>query len=131
MHTGLDCFLGTNDGKNSSNDLFGHGSILYKRELIAQRLSAEPKENSMKYQKQGPHEFVLFEYSEVTMENTKCACKVHYLENLTTSDILVFEQGPSCSRLDQIPYFKVIYVRFVMLEPGESIRSETLELDLF
>ena len=124
MHTGLDCFSGAYDGKILQ-------MILYKSELITQRLSAEPKENSMKYQKQGPHEFVLFEYSEVTMENTKCACKVHYLENLTTSNILVFEQGPSCSRFDQIPCFKVIYVCLVMLEPGKSARSETLELDLF
>ena len=37
MNTGLDCFLGANDGKNSSN-----GLILDKSELIA-RLSAETK----------------------------------------------------------------------------------------
>ena len=43
IHTGLDCFLSANDGKNYSNDLLGHGLILDKRELIAQRLSAEPK----------------------------------------------------------------------------------------
>ena len=39
MHTGLDCFLGANDGKDSSNSLFGHGLILDKCELIAQRLN--------------------------------------------------------------------------------------------
>ena len=114
MHTGLDCSLGANDGKNSLNDHFGHGLILDKSELIAQRLSAEPKGNSMKYAKQGPREFVPSEYSEVTLENIKRACKVHYRENLTTCDILASEQGPSCSRLDQIPSFKVIYVRFTM-----------------
>ena len=43
IHTGLDCLLSANDGKNYSNDLLGHGLILDKRELIAQRLSAEPK----------------------------------------------------------------------------------------
>ena len=43
MNTGLDCFLGANDGKNSSN-----GLILDKSELIAPRFSAEPKGNSMK-----------------------------------------------------------------------------------
>ena len=78
IHTGLDCFLSPNDGKNYSNDLFGHGLILDKRELIAQRLSAELKGKSMKYAKQGPREFVPFEYSEITLENTKRACKVHY-----------------------------------------------------
>ena len=115
MHTGLDCFLGANDEKNSSNDLFGHGLILDKSELIAQCLSAEPKGNSMKYVKQGPRGFVPFEYSEVTLENTKRACKVHYRENLTTCNILASEQGPFCSRFDKIPSFKVIYVRFTML----------------
>ena len=105
--------------------------ILDKSELIAQRLSAEPKGNSMKYAKQGPRKFVLFEYDEVRLENIKRACKVHYRENLTTCDILASEQGPSCSRLDQIPNFKVIYVCFIMPEPGKSILSETLELDPF
>ena len=50
MHTGLGCFLGANDGKNSSHDLFGHGLILDKSELIAQRLSAAPKGNSINMQ---------------------------------------------------------------------------------
>ena len=85
----------------------------------------------MKYAKQGPRQFVPFEYSEVTLENTKGACKVEYWENLTTCDILISEQGPSCSRLDQIRSFKVIYVRFIMPDPRKSILSETLELDSF
>ena len=131
MHTGLDCFLGAHDGKNSWNDLFGHSLILHKSELIAQRLSVEPKGNSMKYAKQGPREFVPFEYSEVTLENIKRAFKVHYRENLTTCDILTSEQGPSCSLLDQIPSFKVICDLFIMPESGKSILSETLELDSF
>ena len=116
MYTGLDGFLGANDGKNSSNDLFGHGLILDKSELIAQRLSAESKGNSMKYAKQGPREFVSFEYSKVTLENIKRTCKVHYREHLTTCDIVASEQGRSCSRLDQIPSSQVIYVRFIMPE---------------
>ena len=49
--------------------------ILDKSELIAQRLSAEPKGNSMKYAKQGPREFVPFEYSEVTLENINVPAK--------------------------------------------------------
>ena len=66
-------------------------------------------------------EFAPFEYSEVTLENIKRAFKAHYRENLTTCDIVAFEQGPSCSRLDQIPSIKVIYVRFIMPESGKSI----------
>ena len=131
MHTGLDCFLGANDERNSSKDLFGDGLILDKSELIAQHLSAEPKENNTKYIRQGPREFVSFEYREVTLENIKRACKVHYRENLTTCDILASEQGPSCSRLDEIPSFKVIYVCFIIPESGKSIRSEMLKLDPF
>ena len=95
------------------------------------RLSAEPKGNSMKYAKQGAHEFVSFKYSDVTLENIKRSCKVHYQENLTTCDILVSEQGPSCSRLDQISSLKVIYVCFIMPEPGKPNFPETLELDSF
>ena len=85
----------------------------------------------MKYAKQSPREFVPFEYSDVTLENIRCACKVHYRENLTTCDMLASEQRPSCSRFDQIPSFKVIYVRFIMPESGKSILSETLELNPF
>ena len=116
-------FLGANNGKNSSNDLSDHGLILDKSELIAQRLRTEPKGNSTKYAKQGPREFVPCEYSEVKLENIKRAWKVHYREHLTTCDILASEQELSCSRLDQIPSFKVIYVRFIIPESGKSIPS--------
>ena len=94
MYTELDCFLGANDRKNSSNILFGHGLILDKSEPIAQRLSAEPKGNSINHAKQDPREFVPLEYSEVTLENIKYACKVLYWKNLTNCDILASEQGP-------------------------------------
>ena len=39
-------FLGANDGKNSSNDFFGHGWILDQSELITQCLSAKLKETA-------------------------------------------------------------------------------------
>ena len=121
-HTALDCFLGANDGRNSSNDLFGHGLILDKSELIAQRLSAQPKGNSMKYAKLGPLEFVPFEYSEVTLENIKRDCKVIY-------------QSPSKDHfvLGWIKFqvSKIIYVRFIIPGSGKSIPSETLDVDPF
>ena len=64
--------------KNSSNFFFfGHGLILGKRELIAQRLRAEPKRSIIKYAKLGPRQFVPFEQNEVTH-----ACKVYYQESL-------------------------------------------------
>ena len=83
--------------------------ILDKSELIAQRLRTEPKGNGTKYAKQGPREFVPFEYSEVTLENIKRVCKVHYREHSTTCDMLASEKELSCSRLDQIPTFKVMF----------------------
>ena len=131
MHTGLDCFLGANDEKNHWNNLFSHGLILDKSELIAEGLNAEPKRNSMKYAKQSSREFVPFEYGEITLENFKRACKVHYRENLKTCDILASEQGSSCSRLHQIPSFKVIDVCFILPESGKSILSEKFKLDPF
>ena len=76
-------------------------------------------------------EFVPFDYSEVTLENIKRACKVHYRGNLTICDIFTSEQGPSRSWLDQIPNFKVSYARLIMTESGKSILSETLALDPF
>ena len=72
-----------------------------------------------------------FEYREVTLENIERVCIVHYRENLTACDILASEQGLFYSSLDQTPSFKVIYVRFIMPEPGKPILSETLELDPF
>ena len=94
MHTGLDCFLGANDEKNSSNDLFGDGLILDKSELIAQLLSAEPKENNTKYIRQGPREFVSYEYSEKYQTCLQSSLPGKF-NNLC---ILASEQGPSCSR---------------------------------
>ena len=63
--------------KISSNFFFSHGLILDKRELIAQRLRAEPKRSIIKYAKLGPRQFVPFEQNEVTH-----ACKVYYQESL-------------------------------------------------
>ena len=40
-------------------------------------------------------QFVPPEYSKITLENIKGACKAHYRENLTTCNILASEQEPS------------------------------------
>ena len=84
----------------------------------------------MKYVKQGPREFVPFEFSDITLENIRKACKAHYREDLAC-DILASEQGPSCSRLSQVPSFKVIYVRFIKAETGISIPTKMLEMKPF
>ena len=42
--------------------------------LLVQRLSTEPKPTTMKYSREGPRDFVPFEYEEVTIDNIKKAC---------------------------------------------------------
>ena len=121
-------YAGSDDGKNS--EVCRYASILEKSELVAQRLSADSKGNSMKYVKQGPREFVPFDFSDITLENIRKACKAHYREDLAC-DILASEQGPSCSRLDQVPSFKVIYVRFIKPESWISIPTKMLEVKPF
>ena len=43
-------------------------------ELLVKTLSTEPKPTTMKYSREGPRDFVLFEYEEVTLDNIKKAC---------------------------------------------------------
>ena len=65
----------------------------------------------MKYSREGPRDFVQFEYEEVTIENIKKACQKHFKEH-RDCDVLASEQGPSCSRIDQLPSLKIIHIRF-------------------
>ena len=88
----------------------------------------------MKYAKQGPREFVPFEYSEVTLQKYQTCLQSSLLEkfdNLWYRYSPLSKDHPACSRLDQIPNFKVIYVRFIITESRKSISSETLQLDPF
>ena len=80
-------------------------------ELLVQRLSTEPKPTTMKYSGEGPRDFLQFEYEEVTIDNTKKACQKHFKEH-RDCDVLASEQGPSCSRIDQLPSLKIIHIRF-------------------
>ena len=56
-------------------------------------------------------EFVSFDFEEVTIENIRAACISHFGEN-KQCDVLASEQGPSCSRVDQLDNLTLIYVRF-------------------
>ena len=80
-------------------------------ELLVQRLSTEPKPSTMKYSREGPRDFVPFEYEEVTIDNIKKACQKHFKEH-RDCDVLASEQGPSCFRIDQLPSLKIIHIRF-------------------
>ena len=65
----------------------------------------------MKYSREGPRDFVPFEYEDVTIDNIKKACQKHFKEH-RNCDVLASEQGPSCSRIDQLPSLKTIHIRF-------------------
>ena len=75
----------------------------------------------MKNSREGPWLFVPYQYDEVTIENIKDACKTFFHEH-RLCDILASEMGPSCTRVDQIPYFKILYIRFI----GFKIPSDDL-----
>ena len=75
-------------------------------ELLVQRLSSESKPTTMKYSREGPRDFVWFEYEEVTIDNIKKACQKHFKEH-RYCDVLT-----SGSRIDQLPCLKIIHIRF-------------------
>ena len=80
-------------------------------ELLVQRLSSESKPTTMKYSREGPRDFVWFEYEEVTIDNIKKACQKHFNVH-RNCDVLASKQGPSCPRIDQLPSLKIIHIRF-------------------
>ena len=45
------------------------------------------------------------------LENIKQVCTKHFKEK-RNCDVLASEQGPSCTRLDQLPSFNLIFIRF-------------------
>ena len=44
-------------------------------------VSTEPKPTTMKYTREGPRDFVPFEYEEVTIDNIKKACQKQFKEH--------------------------------------------------
>ena len=76
--------------------------MLSKKELIVQKLSSEPKPTTMKFVSEGPREFVEYNYDEILLDNIKEACTQHFKEK-RNCDVLASEQGPSYTRLDQLP----------------------------
>ena len=59
-------------------------------ELLVQRLSTEPKPTTIKYSREGPRDFVPFEYEEVTIDSIKKACQKHFKEH-RDCDVLASE----------------------------------------
>ena len=65
----------------------------------------------MKFTREGPREFVEYNYDEILLENIKQACTQHFKEK-RNCDVLASEQGPTCTRLDQLPSLNLIFIRF-------------------
>ena len=89
----------------------GGDNILSKKELIVQKLSPESKITTMKFTREGPREFAEYNYEKILLENIKQACTQHVKEK-RNCDVLASEQGPSCTRLDQLPSLNLIFIRF-------------------
>ena len=77
----------------------------------------------MKYSREGSRDFVPFEYEEVAIGNIKKACQKHFKEH-RNYDALASEQGPSCSRIDQLPSLKIIHIRFTNDLPRKRLFPE-------
>ena len=60
-----------------------------------------------------PREFVNYTDVELTIEDVKEACERHFSMEELSCDILVSDQGPSCTSMEHIPDLKVIHVRFI------------------
>ena len=89
----------------------GGDNILSKKELIVQKLSPESKITTMNFSIEGPREFVEYNYNKILLENIKQACTQHLTEK-RNCDVLASKQGPSCTRLDQLPSLNLIFIRF-------------------
>ena len=89
----------------------GEENMLSKKKLIVQKLSSEPKPTTMKFVSEGPREFVEYNYDKILLDNIKEACTQHFKEK-RNCDVLDSEQGPSCTRLDQLPSLRLIFIRF-------------------
>ena len=82
-----------------------------KKELVVQKLSCEPKPSTMKFTREGPKEFVEYNYDKVLLGNIKEAYIQHFKEK-QNCDVLPFAQGPSCMRLDKLPSLNLILICF-------------------
>ena len=70
-------------------------NILSKKELIVHKLSSELKKTTIKFTREGPREFVEYNYDKILLENIKQVCTQHFKEK-RNCDVLASEQGPSC-----------------------------------
>ena len=89
----------------------GEENILSKMDLIFQKLSSEPKPTTMKFTREGPRDFVEYNYDEILLENIKDVCTQH------------FKEKRNCDVLQSV-YLKCHFVSFDKLK--YEIRNKVL-----
>ena len=65
----------------------------------------------MKFTREGPREFAEYNYDKIQLENIKQACTQNFIEK-RNCDVLASEQGPTCTRFDQLPSLNFIFTSF-------------------
>ena len=105
------------EGKSSAGS-----SILENKEITVQPLATEATGKLKKYERTGLQEFVPFLFQEVTIENIILSCNKHFKNRLKgmSCDVLASERGPSCTKITQLPNLKLIHIRFLMNNDGNS-----------
>ena len=107
----------------------GEENMLSKKKLIVQKLSSEPKPTTMKFVRDGPREFVEYNYDKILLDNIKEACTQHFKEK-RNCDVLASEQRPSYTRLDQLPSLNLIFIRFTTptsIKNSDSKKSKSFK----
>ena len=86
--------------------------------IMVQRMSEIPSGRLKKFEPLEPREFVPFsEFTCLSLENIKTACEEHYSMPTGTCDVLASNQGPSCTRFEQIKGKKIYLIRFLQADP--------------
>ena len=89
-------------------------------DIMVQRMAEFPTGRLKKFEPLEPREFVPFsEFTCLSLENIKTACEEHFNMPEGTCDILSSNQGPSCTRFDQIKAKKIYLIRFIQSDHPE------------
>ena len=84
---------------------------------MVQRMSENPCGRLKKFEPLEPRKFVPFStFQTLSLENIKIACERHYAMPEGTCDVLASNQGPSCTRFDQMKGKKIYLIRFIQAD---------------
>ena len=98
-------------------------------DLLVQRMSSLPTGKGKKFEPMDTKDFVPFkDYDELSIKNIKEACEVFYNAPSGSCDILMSNQGLSCTKMEQIKGKKTYYIRF--LPPNEISDRQRVSEDV-